>query len=74
LPLKKGKSGLLWKTGALLTSSSLVVRLLPLQQKRKRTISAVLACLGSYCMRYGIHEAGTPSAEDPRASFYLQRS
>ncbi len=74
LPLKKGKSGLLWKASVWLTGSSLAVRLLPIKPQRKRVLSATLACLGSFCMRYGIHEAGTPSAEDPRASFYLQRS
>jgi len=73
IPLHRGKSGFLWTAATVLTAGSLAVHLLPIQKRRKRVLSGVLASLGSVCLRFGIHEAGTPSAEDSRASFRLQR-
>lgn len=72
LPLHKGRSGFLWKAATVLTAGSLVVNLLPVPKRRKRILAGVLASLGSVCLRFGIHEAGAPSAEDSRASFRLQ--
>lgn len=73
LPLHRGKSGFLWKAGSVLTAASLAVTFLPMQKRRRRILSGVLATMGSFCIRFGIHEAGTPSAEDSKASFRLQR-
>ena len=72
IPLHKGKSGFLWKAATALTAGSMAVRLLPIQKRRKRVLSGVLASLGSICLRFGIHEAGALSAQDSRASFRLQ--
>jgi formate-dependent nitrite reductase membrane component NrfD len=72
IPLHKGRSGFLWKAATVLTAGSLVVSLLPIQKRKKRIVAGVLASLGSVCLRFGIHEAGVPSAEDSRASFRLQ--
>jgi formate-dependent nitrite reductase membrane component NrfD len=72
LPLHGGRSGFLWKAATVLTAGSLVVHLLPLPKRRKRILAGVLASLGSVCLRFGIHEAGAPSATDSRASFRLQ--
>jgi formate-dependent nitrite reductase membrane component NrfD len=71
-PLHEGKSGFLWKAATVLTAGSLLVNLLPIQKRRKRILAGVLASLGSVCLRFGIHEAGVPSAKDSRASFRLQ--
>jgi hypothetical protein len=72
IPLQRGKSGFLWKAATVFTAASLVVSLLPIRRRRKRVLSGVLASLGSVCLRFGIHEAGVPSAQDSRASFHLQ--
>lgn len=72
LPLHEGRSGFLWKAATVLTAGSLVVNLLPLPKRKKRILAGVLASLGSVCLRFGIHEAGAPSATDSRASFRLQ--
>jgi hypothetical protein len=72
LPLHEGRSGFLWKAATVLTAGSLVVNLLPIPKRRKRVFAGVLASLGSVCLRFGIHEAGAPSAKDSRASFRLQ--
>jgi formate-dependent nitrite reductase membrane component NrfD len=73
-PLKKGKSGLIWKAATVATCASLTMILLPKQTRRKRVVSGILGTLGSLMMRYAINAAGTPSAQDPRASFYPQRA
>jgi len=73
-PLKKGKSGLIWKAATVATCASLGMMLLPGQTRRKRLVSGILGTLGSVMMRYAINAAGTPSAQDPRASFYPQRA
>jgi formate-dependent nitrite reductase membrane component NrfD len=72
-PLKKGKSGLIWRAATIVTGASLAMMLLPKQTRRKRVVSGILGTAGSLMMRYAINEAGTPSAQDPRASFYQQR-
>jgi len=72
-PLKRGKSALIWKAATIATGASLAMMLLPKQTRRKRVISGILGTLGSLMMRYAINAAGTPSAQDPRASFYQQR-
>jgi formate-dependent nitrite reductase membrane component NrfD len=73
-PLKKGKSGLIWKAATVATCASLAMTLLPKQTRRKRMLSGVLGTLGSLMMRYAINKAGSASALDPRASFYQQRT
>lgn len=73
-PLKKGKSGLIWKAATIVTAASLAMMLLPKQTRRKRVVSGILGTVGSLMMRYAINAAGTPSAQDPRASFYQQRT
>lgn len=73
-PLKKGKSGLIWKAATVATCASLGMMLVPGQTRRKRLFSGILGTLGSVMMRYAINAAGTPSVQDPRASFYPQRA
>lgn len=72
-PLRKGASGVMWRTAALLTAGSLVVSLLPGKSQTKRFAGGLLGSLGSLCMRCGIHYAGVASSRDARASFHYQR-
>jgi formate-dependent nitrite reductase membrane component NrfD len=73
-PLREGASGLLWKTATVLTAVSLIVSLLPAQSKAKRRTSGILGTLGAICLRMAVHQAGSVSARDARASFQQQRS
>ena len=72
-PLREGLSGVLWKSATLLTAASLVVSLLPPSSKAKRRTAGILGTLGAVCLRMAIHQAGSASASDPRASFQQQR-
>jgi formate-dependent nitrite reductase membrane component NrfD len=72
-PLRSGASGVMWRTGTVLTASSLVISLLPGRSRRKRFASGLLGSLGSLCMRCGVHYAGSVSSRDARASFHQQR-
>jgi formate-dependent nitrite reductase membrane component NrfD len=71
--LREGVPGLLWKSAAALTLSSLVVSLVPPHSKTKRRVAGILGTLGAICLRFAIHEAGAASARDARASFHQQR-
>jgi hypothetical protein len=73
-PLKRGPSGILWKTATALTAASLIVSLLPGKSRKKRIAAGVLGALGSLTLRYGIHMAGVASARDPKATFRQQRA
>jgi len=73
-PLTEGSSGILWKSSAALTLASVVVSLIPPNSKTKRRMAGLLGTLGAICLRMAIHSAGIASAEDPRASFHLQRA
>jgi len=73
-PLKRGPSGMLWKTATALTAASLIVSLLPGKSRKKRIAAGVLGALGSLTLRYGIHMAGVASARDPKAAFRQQRA
>lgn len=73
-PFKRGVSGFLWRSAALLTASSLVVGLLPNRARGKQLASGVLGTLGSLVLRFAVERAGNDSARDPRASFHRQRA
>jgi formate-dependent nitrite reductase membrane component NrfD len=73
-PLKSGFSGLLWKTAAVLTASSLIVSLLPGRSRKKRIAAGILGTAGSLAMRFAIHRAGIASSRDPRAVTISQRA
>jgi hypothetical protein len=72
-PLKRGVSGALWRTAAVLTAASLIAGMFP-RSRKARIASGVLGILGSFTLRHAIHRAGFASARDPRASFRQQRS
>lgn len=73
LPLKQGLSGALWKTAGALSAAGLAVTLLPGRGHRKRVVAGTLAALGSFVLRFAVHYAGEASANDPKATFHLQR-
>ncbi len=73
-PLKRGLSGAMWRTAAVLTASSVIVSLLPNRSRRKRYAAGVLGTLGSVLMRFAVEHAGVVSARDARASFHQQRA
>lgn len=72
-PLKRGVSGVMFRTSTLLTAASLVLALLPNGTRKRRIWSGVLGSLGSLLMRFSVESAGKASARDPRASFHGQR-
>ncbi|MDQ2775834.1 MAG: polysulfide reductase NrfD [Acidobacteriota bacterium] len=73
-PLKRGLSGLMWRSSELLMAASLLVSVLPGQTRRKRVTAGVLGTLGSLLLRFTIERAGDASARDARASFHQQRA
>lgn len=73
-PFQRGVSGVMWRTAAILTASSLLVGLLPNKTRGKTVASGVLGTLGSLLMRVAVEHAGNASARDPRASFHRQRA
>ena len=83
-PLKKGRSGLLWKAGKVLTGAGMLLSALPAiewrpHRKRARTLARAakltapaLVTAGAVALRYALFEAGKASARDPQALFRLQ--
>ena len=73
-PLKRGLSGVMWRTAAVLTASSVIISLLPYRSRNKRFAAGVLGTLGSVLMRFAVEHAGVVSSRDARASFHQQRA
>jgi len=74
LPLKRGWSGVAWKTSAALTAASVVLGMLPNRSKKRRIAAGLLGTLGSLLLRFTVQHAGVVSARDARASFHQQRA
>ncbi len=72
-PLKRGRSGVMFRTSTLLTGVSLVLALWPNSTRNRKIVSGVIGSLGSLLMRFSVEAAGNASARDPRASFHGQR-
>jgi hypothetical protein len=73
-PLKRGRSGFLWRTATACTAASLAASFLGKQEKTTRMAAGVLGTLGSLLMRFAVQRAGVLSARDARASFHQQRA
>jgi formate-dependent nitrite reductase membrane component NrfD len=73
-PLQEGRSGSLWRAAEILTAASLGLSLLPRRLWWARPAAGVTGTLGSLLLRFGVFFAGRASANDPRATFALQRA
>ncbi len=81
LPLKQGRSGLLWNSAKVLTAASLGLSLFagpnPKPATRKRDLqraAGILGTLGGLALRFAVIAAGKASARDPKATFHAQRN
>ena len=73
LPLRAGRSGLLWQAAKLLGAAGLVAALLPGRSRARTVAMAALTTASSIAVRFAVMEAGKESAHDPRATFEPQR-
>jgi formate-dependent nitrite reductase membrane component NrfD len=83
-PLRRGRSGLMFRAGQLLAAASLGTALRaprglrrvlrPGRKSRLHAASGVLGILGTLAIRFGIVAAGRASARDPLATFRQQRA
>jgi formate-dependent nitrite reductase membrane component NrfD len=73
-PLRQGPTGRLWKAASALTLASLGLGLAAGRNRKARVAAGVLGMAGSLCLRFAVHYATNASAEDPRASFRMQRA
>jgi formate-dependent nitrite reductase membrane component NrfD len=73
-PLRRGRSGVLWKMASGLTAASLALSLVPGRHRKLRVAAGVLGMAGSFCLRFAVHYATSASARDPRAAFHQQRA
>jgi hypothetical protein len=72
-PLHRGFSGVLWRSAAILTGTSLVCSLIGRKNRTMRFAAGVLGTLGSLTTRFAVEHAGNKSARDPQATFRQQR-
>jgi formate-dependent nitrite reductase membrane component NrfD len=83
-PLRRGRSGALFRAGQLLALAALGTALLAPRRavdrlfrrgrrSRLHALSGVLGLLGTLALRFGIVAAGRASARDPYATFHQQR-
>lgn len=76
-PLTEGLSGRLWRGAKLLTAGSLAASALLARgrfERAGRALAGVLGTAGSILLRFAVVEAGKASADDPRATFHMQRA
>jgi hypothetical protein len=73
-PLHEGRSGLLMKVSKACTAASLLLTLWPSRRRGLRLAAGILGTAGAIAVKFGIAEAGTASAADPRATFHQQRA
>jgi formate-dependent nitrite reductase membrane component NrfD len=83
-PLRRGRSGMLFRAGQVLAAASLATALQaprglgrimrPGRKSRLHAVSGVLGILGTLAIRFGIVSAGRYSARDPLATFRQQRA
>ena len=72
-PLRRGASGLLWRTATVCKISSLIASLLPRKPRWARIAGGVLGTAGALATRFAVLQGGKASARDPHAAFALQR-
>jgi len=72
-PLRRGASGLLWRTATACKISSLIASLLPRKPRWARIAGGLLGTAGALATRFAVLQGGKASARDPHAAFALQR-
>ncbi|MEV4218273.1 NrfD/PsrC family molybdoenzyme membrane anchor subunit [Nonomuraea sp. ATR24] len=74
-PLRRGRAGRLLRLGQALSVTGALVGLTAGRRSRRAAVVAGAALLaGSVCTRFGVFEAGTASARDPRYTVEPQRA
>ncbi len=73
-PLRQGFSGVMWRTAAVLTATSVAVGFIPSESRQRRIVAGALGAAGSLLMRFAVEHAGVVSSRDARASFHQQRA
>jgi formate-dependent nitrite reductase membrane component NrfD len=72
-PYREGRSGWLWRLAHGCTTLSLLLSLPRKRARRREQLCAVTGLAGSFLVKIAVMEAGHASAQDPRATFDLQR-
>ncbi|MBI4260331.1 MAG: polysulfide reductase NrfD [Actinobacteria bacterium] len=73
-PLREGVSGALWRSAKVLAGASLGLSLWPGRSRARTVARAVLGTAGAIAVRFAVMRAGKASAQDPRATFHMQRA
>lgn len=73
-PLRRGRSGILWRCALGLGVASLAATLWPGTSRTRSLVAGALGTAAALLSRFAITEAGRASASDPRATFAPQRS
>jgi formate-dependent nitrite reductase membrane component NrfD len=73
-PYKEGRSALLWRLAHGCTTISLLLSLPRKRARRREQAGALAGIAGSFLVKVAVMEAGKASADDPRATFHLQRA
>lgn len=73
-PLRRGRSGRLWRAAKLLGLASLAATLWPGRSRNKQLLAGALGTAGAVAMRFAIVEAGEASGRDPHATMDPQRA
>lgn len=72
-PLKKGRSGFLWKAARTLGAASLLLSLFSKESRGARLAAGICGTAAALSLRFAIIQAGRDSARDPHATLEQQR-
>jgi formate-dependent nitrite reductase membrane component NrfD len=72
-PLKKGRSGFLWKAARTLGAASLMFSLFSRKSQKAKTAAGVCGTAAALSLRFALLQAGRNSAHDPHATLDQQR-
>ena len=71
---RKADQALLWRLAHGCTTISLLLSLPRKRARRREQVGALAGIAGSFLVKVAVMEAGKASADDPRATFHLQRA
>jgi len=72
-PLKKGRSGFLWKAARTLGAASLLLSLFSKKSRGARLAAGICGTAAALSLRFAVIQAGRDSAKDPHATLEQQR-